>query len=274
MTRPRKHFLQRMGGAFLATVLIAPAIGALFPSLEFHRVLSRVFVGSLLVAFLVRQAPPREWPERVRAMGLRGPGRLRRFAAGAAISTAALALALLVSWLLGGRAGPGVAGRPPLPLDLLRAATAALLVSLFEETFFRGYVKDVWGGTLSAAFYSFVHFLRPVAGSAPVEGYDPLLALKRLPSLFGYFVDPRTLLFGVPALFVLGVALNRMRERTGTLYLGAGIHAGLVFLLALYPRWLSPDATGSLWVFGGPRLYDGAIGLAALLLLAAGARRL
>jgi membrane protease YdiL (CAAX protease family) len=267
----QRDLLVRLGAAVVATLVLAPLVGAALPTVPFHRVMTRVFLGSLILAFVVRRGHPRTWPGRLRAMGLSGPDRGQRFLAGISASVLLTALLLAVSWALGGRTG-AVPEPPPLGLHLLKAALAAIVVSFLEEILCRGYFLDVLGGGMSALVYAAAHYIRPLHGSAPADGLDPLLGVKRLPELLGSFHDERNMTLGLLSLFVFGLALNRLRERTGTLYVGIGLHAGLVFVLALYPRFLTSHPGGeAAWIHGGGRLHDGLLGalMLGLLLLAA-----
>jgi len=266
MTSERRGFLRRGGAALLATILLAPALGPLFPSQPFHRVVTRLFLLAATAAFAWGSGPARAWPGKLRALGLSGPERAPRLARGFALGALLLLGLLLLSWGCGGRARSGGHDRP-LALHLGAAALTAFLVSFFEEVLCRGYLLRVLGGAGSALVYSLLHFLRPVRGSAPLENYDPLAALRLVPSLFEPFADARVLAFGIPSLFLFGLALNGWKRRTGTLYFGIGLHAGLVFLLQLYGRWLDPNPAGSAWIFGGNRVHDGLLGTLALAIL-------
>jgi membrane protease YdiL (CAAX protease family) len=267
----QRDLFVRLGAAVVATLVLAPVAGALLDKVPFHRIMTRLFLGTLVIAFAIGRGHPRTWPDRLRALGLSGPERGRRFLVGIAASVLLTVLLLAVSWALGARTG-AVGEPPPLGLDVLKAAAAALVVSFLEEILCRGYFLDVIGSGWSALVYAGAHYLRPLHGSAPAEGFDPLLGVKRLPELLGSFHDARNLTLGIFSLFVFGLALNRLRERTGTLYVGIGLHAGLVFVLALYPRFLTsfPGAEAA-WIHGGGRLHDGLLGalMLGLLLLAA-----
>ncbi len=160
-------------------------------------------------------------------------------------------------------------------MHLLKAALSAIFVSCLEEILCRGYFLDVIGGGMSALVYAAAHYIRPLHGSTPADGFDPLLGVRRLPELFGSFQDGRNLTLGLLSLFVFGLALNRLRKRTGTLYVGMGLHAGLVFVLALYRRFLtSHPGAESRWIHGGGRLHDGLLGVLTLGLLLLAAYRL
>ena len=262
---PGADFALRLAGAFVAALVLSPIAGMLFPGEPFHRVMTRTFQGALLVALLVRRGPAREWPAKFRAMGFRGPERYRRVLLGAGVGVVAMALLLLLSWGLGGRtAAPE--HRHTLEVHLLMAMGTAVAVGLAEEIFFRGYLKDAIGGFASAVLYAVVHYIAPIgktAGAGP--GYDPLLAVKRLHELDAW-TEPRRAFVGIPCLVVFGLALNRLRERTGTLYVGMGLHAGVVFVLAIYGRFLSLKSSNP-WVYGGSFARDGLLPLLALLLL-------
>ncbi len=273
MSPAQRDLVVRLGAAVVATLLLAPVAGLLLDTVPFHRILTRLFLGTLVVAFVVRRGHPRTWPDKLRALGLSGPERGRRFALGLLVSALLTAALLALSWASGSR-GAAVGDLPPLGVHLLKAALAALVVSFLEEILCRGYFLDVIGGWGSALVYAAAHYLRPMHGSAPAAGdaYDPLLGVKRLPELFGSFLDVRHATLGLLSLFVFGLTLNRLRERTGTLYLGIGLHAGLVFVLALYPRFLTSfPGPRAAWIHGGGRLHDGLLGtlMLGLLLLAA-----
>jgi len=274
VSAPQRDLLVRLGAAVAATFLLAPIVGALLPTVPFHRVMTRVFLGAFVIAVVVRRGHPRTWPDRLRAVGVKGPERARRFSTGVIVSILLTVALLAVSWGLGGRTG-AVGELPPLGLHVLKAALAALVVSFLEEILCRGYLLDVIGGVPSALIYAAVHYVRPLHGSAPADGFDPLLGFKRLPELLASFDDSRNVLLGISSLFVFGLALNRLRQRTGTLYLGIGLHAGLVFALAFYPRFLTSHAGAeSPWIHGGGRLHDGLCGALMLGLLLLAAHRL
>lgn len=263
--RPAADFAFRAGAAFVAALALSPVVGVFCPETPFHRVMTRTFQVALVVALAVRRGPVRTWPGKIRAMGFRGPHRLRRVLLGASTGLLAMTLVLVASWLLGGR---GVAGphRLGLAVHLAQALGTAIAVGFFEELLVRGYLKDAIGGFPSAFLFAVVHFIAPIGKTAPAgEGYDPLLAVKRLHEL-NAITDPQRALMGIPCLLIFGLALNRLRDRTGTLYVGMGLHAGAVFVLAIYGRFLTLNSTDP-WIHGGGFARDGLLPLLALLLL-------
>jgi membrane protease YdiL (CAAX protease family) len=270
----RADFLLRLSIAVAATLALSPLVGLLFPGEPFHRIMTRTLQATFVLALVARRGPVRTWPAKLRAMGFRGPTRARRALLGAATGVGAMLLLLLVSWLTGGREPQQDPHRMALFDHVLSALLTAVLVSLFEEVLVRGYLKDAIGGLWSAVVFSAVHFVQPIGRTAPAgRTYDPLLAVKRLPELFEAWTDLRRATLGFLCLFVFALALNRLRDRTGTLYVGMGIHAGAVFVIALYRRFLEGNPAGSPWVHGGPLMRDGLLPLLALLLLLLAAYR-
>jgi len=246
-------------------MLLAPIFGALFPAEPFHRVMSRTLQVGLVIALLIRRGSPRTWPAKVRAMGMRGPGRRGRFGAGFGVALLAMIAFLVLSWALGGRPLHGPEHRLSLGAQLLEAAVAGLAVAFFEELLCRGYLKDTLGDMGSAVLFAGVHFFRPLHGSLPAgSGYHPLLAFARFSDLLESWTDPRLATLGFLGLWMFAMGLNRLRDRTGTLYLGIGFHAGLVFVLAFYRRYLEACTPLSPWIYGGARLHDGLLGALVL----------
>ncbi|MFI5401653.1 MAG: CPBP family intramembrane glutamic endopeptidase [Planctomycetota bacterium] len=264
--KPSTDLVVRGAIAFVATLALAPVAGALLPSQPFHGVMTRTFLIAFVVSIVVRRGPRSTWAGKFRAMGFRGPYRFRRVVLGTAVGLAAMALLLLVSWALGGRDLPAAPHRHPFALHVVRAFLLAAVVALFEEILARGYLKDAAGNVASAVLFSVVHLLQPAGTTPPAQGYDPLLAVKRLGDLLGLLGDPARVVLGFLCLFAFGLALNRLRDRTGTLYLGMGIHFGAVFVIRFYGRFLTVNSTPR-WAFGGPFLSDGLLPLLALLLL-------
>jgi membrane protease YdiL (CAAX protease family) len=263
--KPWADFTVRVAAAFVVALALSPVVGVLSPHTPFHRVMTRTFQAALLVALLVRRGPVRTWPGKLRAMGFRGPERRKRVLLGAAVGVGAMVLVLLLSWALGGR-GAAPPHRLSLPVHLLFALGTGITVGLGEEIFFRGYLKDAVGGLASAVIFALVHYLAPIGRTMPAGGtYDPLLALKRLHELNAW-TDPKRAGLGIPCLFVFALALNRLRDRTGTLYVGMGLHAGIVFVLMLYGRFLDVNSSDPR-IWGGYFVRDGVVPLLALLLL-------
>lgn len=213
---------------------LAHAIG---PDWPFHKVVSR-FWQLLLLAGLVLA---------VRRLGLRGRDDwgyglprarfLRQFGAGLAIGLATMLPMSLAIGALGIRSL-----RPEFDVALLlegivTGAVAGLVVSIIEETFFRGLmfraVSRESGIALavtgSAILYAAIHFLARVRMPAAEVGWDSGLAL--LGRAFTRFADPLSIADSFIALALVGVLLALVRARTGAIAACIGLHMGWVVVI-------------------------------------------
>jgi len=263
-----KGVFLRLGAAFVAAVVVTPVIASfVLPDERWHRVATRSFLIAVVLAFASGAGHPRTWPDRLCGLGMRGPHRARGAAFGALLAIG-LMLALLVAQLaLGGRDATMVPHRRGLLEDLGLALFTATLVAVVEEILCRGYLKETVGGPMSALLYAGAHYFRPMHPTAPAGDYDPLLVLRRFPDLMEGWLVPNHLAFGLPSLFLFGLALNRLKDRTGSLYPCIGVHFGVVLGLKLYDRWVERTAEGSAMIWGSSRIHDGLLGLLAMALL-------
>ncbi len=153
---------------------------------------------------------------------------------------------------------------------LVSGLIGGLLVGLIEETFFRGAMHQAirrHGPALSAIgfsalLYATVHFIDPVRPTGPVDWFS---GLQILAGSFWQLGDWATLDSFV-ALFVVGLFLGMVRERTGNIAYCIGLHAGWVFVIKLTKKFTSNNHDSD-WAFLTGS-YDGITGyLAALWLL-------
>ena len=176
-----------------------------------------------------------------------------------------LALALALSWLQVIVPDPdrdnwleGLASKLP------QALLAGLLIGLLEETFFRGALYGAVrrrGGVASAVFwtaflYALLHFMKPHA-LAQGAGFDWAGAWQMFLQVFSGVLQWKHL-DSMAALFLVGVFLALVRERTGHIGWCIGLHAGWVFVIQV-TRHLTDGNPGSphAWLTGD---YDGIIG--------------
>jgi len=145
-----------------------------------------------------------------------------------------------------------------------QALLGGLLIGLFEESFFRGALYGairrrggVWSAVVwTALLYAAVHFLKPHPLSAGVP-FDLAGAGQMFAQVFtGAFqwkhVD------SMAALFLVGLFLGLVRERTGHIGWCIGLHAGWVFVIQVGRHLTDGAPTSSYaWLTGG---YDGVIG--------------
>jgi membrane protease YdiL (CAAX protease family) len=156
---------------------------------------------------------------------------------------------------------------------LLGAVMTAGVVSVLEETLFRGVVFGVlrqgldWrlAAGLSSVVYALVHcFQRPVS-PAQVSWFSGFVTLGQM--LEG-FVHLDTLLPAVVVLTLAGAVLAMVYQHTGTLYGSVGLHAGWIVAIRLYGGLTEPVPGSAAWFWGGDTLKDGwAAGLALAVLL-------
>jgi membrane protease YdiL (CAAX protease family) len=145
----------------------------------------------------------------------------------------------------------------------------ALVVSVIEEVLFRGALQGAVRKTsgegfalVSVAFlYAAVHFLKPPAHGLVPGAIHWWSGLALLPDTFSQFREPGLLLGGFTTLLLLGLILGYARDRTRSLWMPIGLHAGWILgKLALVDVTRHSEA----WPWLGP---DVSIGLAPLLTL-------
>ncbi len=144
-----------------------------------------------------------------------------------------------------------------------------------EELIFRGALFGilrralVWPAALavSSAVYAAVHFLQKPPAAPPV---DWLSGLRLLPELFRLPADGSGLAPACFTLLLAGAILALAYQRTGTLFMSIGLHAGWIFWLTAY-RSLTREAAGAArWLWGGDKLIDGWLPFFLLALVLAG----
>ncbi|MFB1490436.1 MULTISPECIES: lysostaphin resistance A-like protein [unclassified Thiocapsa] len=153
---------------------------------------------------------------------------------------------------------------PYLAKKALQALIGGLLIGVLEETFFRGALytairrrDGVASAVVWTAFlYMLVHFMKP---SALPEGvlFDWAGALQMFGAVF-IDVFQWKHLSSMAALFMVGVFLALVREHTGHIAWGIGLHAGWVFVIQVTRRMTdgNPEAPAAFLVGS----YDGIIG--------------
>ena len=121
--------------------------------------------------------------------------------------------------------------------DLAKVAVSAGVVAVLEEWLFRGAFLGIfrramgkWAAVFCvSAIYSILHFVKPPGAALAPEQIDWLTGLRVLPSCFAKFAEPMLLGAGFTTLFLLGWILAWAALRTRALWLGIGLHAGLIF---------------------------------------------
>jgi uncharacterized protein len=194
----------------------------------------RYFDRSVLISALLLLLPILQWIGwgRLKSFGLRkNPRRISHLLGGFAISAATVsALGAFLLWL------DVLELKDPLPWNLLPPILlSAISVAVIEETLFRGAILGLVRQTLTtcpaavlvSALFSIVHFLNPERQL--IETVTWYSGFELLPHTFWRFSDPLIVLGGFIAIGILGLLLAHATIRTSSLWLGIGIHSGLVF---------------------------------------------
>ncbi len=159
----------------------------------------------------------------------------------------------------------------PLPKVLLGALGTGLAVGLLEEYVFRGALQVVLAKLLRpkalfwtiAVFFAVIHFFNAPKTLNVEEvgaGSGFLMVGKIFGHFFSQFSTPSFLLAEFAVLFAIGIVLGYTRMKTGSLWLGTGLHAGWVFgVKALSPTTQQAFAPGEMMPWLGDTLRVGAI---------------
>lgn len=170
--------------------------------------------------------------QRLQNLGLRkNPWRISHFLGGFLISAVTIsALGAFLLWL------HVCELKSPLPwYHLPPLLLTAICVALIEESLFRGALLGLLRQTIPtvpaalfvSALFSIIHFLNPAKEQiVEVRWYS---GFELLPHAFGRFLDPWMLLGGFTTIAILGLLLAHATIRTYSLWLGIGIHSGLIF---------------------------------------------
>lgn len=145
------------------------------------------------------------------------------------------------------------------------AALSGVLIGLIEEIFFRGILfggirrHQPWlvAALVTAGFYAFLHFVRPTAPplGLPVDWGS---GFSMLAGALHKYATPERYYDSFIALFLVGLFLALVRERTGSIALGMGMHAGWVFVIKLTKKATETDLHSPYVGLIGH--YDGVIG--------------
>ncbi|MEM1442249.1 MAG: CPBP family intramembrane glutamic endopeptidase [Verrucomicrobiota bacterium] len=123
---------------------------------------------------------------------------------------------------------------------LLQALGTGLAVGILEEFVFRGALQAVLARVLRplplffviAVFFAVIHFFNapPTLEIGTVSWGTGFWMVGRIfQYFFSQFADPYFLLAEFAVLFAIGLTLGYTRMKTGSLWLGIGLHAGWVF---------------------------------------------
>jgi membrane protease YdiL (CAAX protease family) len=233
-------FVFVFGGAMVLGPLLYAAAHLVHRE-PFHRVMDRALLVSAvatLAFFWPRIPAARLWPFSRRAVIETALGYGLAFVSAQLIIGADLALGGFTSAHL---PASQVAAR------IGTALLAALLVPPLEETVFRGFVLGElvpamgrrWGCVVAALIFMLAHFLK-IPESFDHERVHFWSGITATCAAFGPLLQGAFLGWRGLNLFLLGLILGGVFIRTGTLWLNAGLHGGLVLAMLLFSGLTRP----------------------------------
>lgn len=260
-------FMVFIGGALLAPWVWrgAQALGSACPMLApiaahpFHRYVNRCLIVLALVGAvpLIRSFQLGSWRE----LGWCQPWK-RPLSLGFALGFASLGIVVAVQLLAGHVDWTRTASPSQWLHRVTSAAGAAAAVAVIEEILFRGAVFSVLRRTLPFAgaaaivsgLFAWVHFMERPPAPASVNSWTGLLILAQM--LRG-LTDLHLLFPAIINLGLIGWMLALARERSGTLALPIGLHAGWVFWLKIALFAFVPFSPAISGFWGSGKLVDG-----------------
>jgi len=228
------------GTLLLAALLAYPvwlAVHAIVPEWLFHRIVGRLWQLLLLIGLLValRRLALRgreDW-----GWGLPRPVFLRQAGAGLAIGIATMLPMTIAMFALGILRLRPEFGMAMLLHAIVGGLLTGLVVSIVEETFFRGLMYRAVhreSGFVAAAWttsivYAAIHFFARTSIPADAVALDS--GLKLLGDALDNFSNPLPVLDSFATLVMVGLLLAFVRRRTGAIAAGLGLHVGWVFVI-------------------------------------------
>ena len=270
-------------GVFLGGALLAPWLWSLAQTLvpgsalaqqPFRRYVDRSLLGLAILSLwpMARSGRFPDW----RSVGFQWePRSLRELVLGLVGGMASLAAVATLALGFGARSWDPDHTSGQFLNHLVRALGAAIAVSFLEELLFRGMVfgslrrrfSFVLSAILSAGLFAVVHFFRrpePPASVGPWTGFE------MLGRMLGGLADGEALFPGILTLALIGGLLAWCRERSGSLWLPFGLHAGWIFWFKSYQFLTNATARGDRggWWWGSTRMHDGWVTFMVLTLTA------
>ena len=195
--------------------------------------------------------------------------RRRNLLKGLALGFTSLAVAAALPLAFGARHLQSGHSGSEILRHLANAGGAAVAVGCLEELLFRGIIFGAlreslnWKGAaiISSALYAIVHFFQRATASEPIAWNSGFVVLNRM--LAG-FADGWQLWPGFVNLFLAGLILAFVYEKTGSLYYSIGLHGGWIFWLKSYGFLTTESDGASVSFWGSSKLIDGWMALLVL----------
>jgi len=253
--------------AAAAAALVAPFAATALATAGYHFPFPRIFDRTVMVTLAVmlflwaRPLGAARLLRRGFARPLDNVGALLR---GLLVALTVIAVLLALGAVFGGRdelsASEAIARAP-------KYVAGALLIAIIEEGFFRAFMlggmMEDFGPTsalaISAAIYALAHLVRSPARFY-LANFDALAGFRNLYASLAQLTHPGAALPALVGLLLLGLVLGEAFLVTGNVYFSAGLHAGLVIGVKLWPYSDAPGAALPQWIvgYGRPMLISGA----------------
>jgi membrane protease YdiL (CAAX protease family) len=264
--------------AAAAAALIAPFAAVALAAAGYHFPFPRIFDRTVMLTLAVMLTL---WARRLGVARLlrRGFARpldnLGAMLRGLLVAAAVIAILLVLGAAFGGRdairAGAAL-GRAP------KYVAGAILIAIIEEGFFRafmlgGMVEDfgrIGALAISSAVYALAHLVRSPARFY-LTRFDAMAGFHNLYASVAQLTHPAAAAPALFGLFLLGLVLGEAFLVTGRVYFSAGLHAGLVIGVKLWPFSDAPRVALPHWIagYGRPPLVTGAAAWAMSLVILA-----
>jgi len=159
--------------------------------------------------------------------------------------------------------------------ELPKAVFTAACVGVIEECIFRGAflglfarsMKRFWALLASSAFFSILHFIKPAAVNLLPEQVGWLSGFALLPAVFRQWAEPMMIGAAFTTLFAVGWVLGWATQRTHSLWMSIGLHAGWVLCVKGFGKFATFGKDGLPWI--GSELRIGIAPLATVIVTGA-----
>ena len=246
--------------AAAAAALVAPFAATALATAGYHFPFPRIFDRTVMVTLAVMLflwARPLGTARLMRRGFARPLNNLGMGLRGLLVAATVIAILLALGAVFGGhdemQVGEALTRAP-------KYVAGAILIAIIEEGFFRafmlgGMIED-FGRTgalaLSAAIYALAHLVRSPA-KFYLANFDAMAGFHNLYASLAQLTHPAAALPALVGLFLLGLVLGEAFLVTRNVYFSAGLHAGLVIGVKLWPFSDTPGVALPHWIAGYDR---------------------
>ncbi len=283
--RPVARFVFLLAGCTVLAVVLSPWLymgvqamaaakvpfAAYLARHPFHRYFNRMFQVSMGVTlpFLLYRSGFLSF----KALGLRSSQACRELAFGAGSSLMIFALYGATLLLAGLYDRLSFYSGIPWGWIFGRIFLTSVLVAFFEELFFRGYLYPLFKQSMpralaigiNAVFFAIVHYIKPER-SEDLDSVHWDSGFRMLGLAAEHLSHLSEMIGGIVVLITIASMLCWSLDRTRSLYVAIGLHAGWIFALQWHAEAMRPHVSWPVWVLGGGDLSQGVIAVLPLFL--------